>query len=234
MNILIIDTETANCVEQPLPYDIGYQIVNTFSGEVLVARSFVVAEIFLDKELMKEAYFAEKIPQYWEEIKSKKRTLKRFINIRKILWRDMKQYQVTKVGAYNMGFDKRATNNDTRFITASFLRWFFPYNTTFFCIWNMACTSILKTPAFISFAERNNFISDFGNIQTSAEIVYRFITNNPGFIEEHTGLEDVDIERQIFLKIYNSGLSYDDTISYNCWRKVQKYRKELKEGEYYA
>lgn len=132
MNILIIDTETANCVEQPLPYDIGYQIVNTFSGEVLVARSFVVAEIFLDKELMKEAYFAEKIPQYWKEIKSKKRTLKRFINIRKILWRDMKQYQVNKVGAYNMGFDKRATNNDTRFITASFLRWFFPYNTTFF------------------------------------------------------------------------------------------------------
>ena len=92
----------------------------------------------------------------------------------------------------------------------------------------MACSSILSTPAFIKFAERNGFISDFGNVQTSAEIAYKFITNNVDFIEEHTGLEDVDIERQIFLKVINSGLKYDDSISFNCWRKVQQYRKSLK------
>ena len=225
MNVLIIDTETANCVEQPLPYDIGYQVVDTSSGEVLVERSFVVAEIFLDKEMMQNAYFAEKIPQYWEQIKQGKRTLKKLLNIRRILWADMKRFNCYKVGAYNMGFDKRATNNDTRYITASFLRWFFPYKTEYFCIWNMACTSILKTPAFISFAERHNFISDCGNVKTSAEIAYRFITNNPAFIEEHTGLEDVEIEREIYMKIIRSGLAFNDAVKYNCWREVQKYRK---------
>lgn len=228
MNILIIDTETANCVEQPLPYDVGYQIVDNTTGEILVKRSFVVAEIFLDKEMMQNAYFAEKIPQYWEQIKEGKRTLKKLLNIRRILWADMREYNAYKVGAYNMGFDKRATNNDARFITCSFIRWFFPYNTEYFCIWNMACSSILKTPAFINYAERNGFISDCGNVQTSAEIAYRFITNNTDFIEEHTGLEDVDIERQIYMRIIKSGLDFDDSISYNCWRKVQVYRKALK------
>lgn len=228
MNILIIDTETANCVEQPLPYDVGYQVVDTSSGEVLVERSFVVAEIFLDKEMMQNAYFAEKIPQYWEQIKEGKRTLKKLLNIRRILWADMREYNAYKVGAYNMGFDKRAANNDARFITCSFIRWFFPYKTEYFCIWNMACSSILSTPAFISFAERNGFISDYGNVQTSAEITYKFITNNTNFIEEHTGLEDVNIEREIYMKILRSGLAFDDSISYNCWRKVQQYRKALK------
>ena len=49
MNVLVIDTETANSVEQPLPYDVGYAIVDTETGEILTEKSFVVAEIFLDK-----------------------------------------------------------------------------------------------------------------------------------------------------------------------------------------
>ena len=35
MNVLVIDTETANNVEQPLPYDVGYAIVNTSTGKIL-------------------------------------------------------------------------------------------------------------------------------------------------------------------------------------------------------
>ena len=34
MNVLVIDTETANSVEQPLPYDVGYAIVDTETGEI--------------------------------------------------------------------------------------------------------------------------------------------------------------------------------------------------------
>ena len=66
---LIIDTETANDIDQPLPYDIGYAICDR-QGNIYLARSFVVAEIFLDyQDLMQSAYYAEKIPQYWEDIK---------------------------------------------------------------------------------------------------------------------------------------------------------------------
>ena len=224
--VMIIDTETANSVDQPLPYDIGYQILDRDSGEVVRERSFVVAEIFLDKDLMTSAYYAEKVPKYWEDIKAGSRQLKKLLNIRKIIWADMKEFNCYTIGAYNMGFDKKATNNNTRFITASFLRWFFPYKSEYFCIWNMACSSILCTPAYINFCKRYGFISPAGNIQTSAEVVYKYITNNPNYKECHTGLEDVRIEKEIYIKVLDSGMKFDSSISFNCWRKVQKFRKE--------
>ena len=44
---LVIDTETANTIEQPFCYDIGYAICDR-KGNIYEEKSFVVAEIFLD------------------------------------------------------------------------------------------------------------------------------------------------------------------------------------------
>ena len=143
--LLVIDTETCNTIEQPLPYDIGYAICDR-KGNIYVKRSFVVAEVFLDlADVMKSAYYAEKIPHYWEDIKSGKRVIKSIYSIRKQIKEDMKNYSIKKVGAYNMGFDKRALNNLIRYTTKSFIRWFFPFGTEFFCIWSMACQTLLNT-----------------------------------------------------------------------------------------
>lgn len=227
MNVLIIDTETTNSIEQPLPYDVGYAIVDIETGEILTEKSFVVAEIFLDEELMKNAYFAEKIPQYWDDIKAGKRIMKSICNIRKAIKFDMKKYNVTKVGAYNMGFDNKATKNDIRYISGSLVKWFFPYNTEFFCIWNMACSSILNTESYISFALKHGFVSEHNNIQTSAEIAYRYLKNEINFSESHTGLEDVKIEIEIMLAVLRSGMNYNDNIYSACWQIVQKKRKQM-------
>lgn len=227
LNVMIIDTETTNGLDQPMPYDVGYQIVNLPTGEVLVEKSFIIAEIFLDKEMMGEAFFKDKIPTYWREYKEGKRNLKSIWNVRRELWQDMKNFDVKKVGAYNMGFDNRATRNDIRFCTSSRLRWFFPYGTELFCIWNMACTSILQDKNYINFCEKNGFISENKNYSTSAETVYRYLINNPTFEEEHTGLEDVKIEVEIMLAVLRSGLEYEDKISFGCWRKVQTFARAL-------
>ena len=227
MNVLIIDTETANSVEQPLPYDVGYAIVNTETGEIYTEKSFVVAEIFFDDELMKGAYFADKIPQYWEDIKAKKRIVKSICSIRREIKKDMQTYFVSKVGAYNMGFDNRATKNDVRFISGSMVRWFFPFGTEFFCIWNMACTSILNTADYVRFALDNGFVSEHNNIQTSAEIAYRFLKNDIDFSESHTGLEDVKIEIEIMLAVLRSNMQYSDRVYSACWQTVQRKRKEV-------
>ena len=227
MNVLIIDTETANSVEQPLPYDVGYAIVNMETGEIYTEKSFVVAEIFFDDELMKGAYFADKIPQYWEDIKAKKRIVKSICSIRREIKKDMQTYSVSKVGAYNMGFDNRATKNDVRFISGSMVRWFFPFGTEFFCIWNMACTSILNTADYVRFALDNGFVSEHNNIQTSAEIAYRFLKNDINFLESHTGLEDVKIEIEIMLAVLRSNMEYSDRIYSACWQTVQRKRKEV-------
>ena len=226
--VVVIDTETANTVEQPLPYDFGWAVVDTETGEIVRKFSFVCAEIFLDRELMKQAFFAEKIPMYWEEILSGQRKLKKLLNIRKELWNCLKTYGIKQVCAYNMGFDRRASRNDARFITASKIRWFFPKGIEFVCIWHMACTSFLNTSEYVNFAITNGFVSDAGNIQTSAEVAYRYLTNDLSFEEKHTGLEDVEIECAILMNCLKTG---DENMKMNpysaCWMNVQKKRKEM-------
>ena len=224
---LVIDTETANSIEQPLPYDIGYAVCDRF-GHIVLERSFVVAEIFLDhKEMMKSAYFAEKIPHYWEDIKNGTREIKSIFNIRKQIKEDMKKYRIKKVGAYNMAFDKRALNNVIRYCSKSLIRWFFPFGTEFFCIWSMACQVLLNSTSYIKFALQNGLESEAGNIQTSAEACYKFLTNSVDFTEEHTGLEDVRIEIDIMAKCFSTHKKMDKNINTSCWRLPQRKRREL-------
>ena len=224
---LVIDTETCNTIEQPLPYDIGFAICDRF-GNIAETRSYVVAETFLDmKDVMQSAYFAEKIPNYWEEIKNGSRQIKSIYNIRREVKDLMKKYNVKKVGAYNMGFDKRALNNVMRYTTKSFCRWFFPFGTEYFCIWSMACQTLLNTTSYIRFALENGFESESGNIQTSAETCYKFLTKSVDFSESHTGLEDVLIEVEIMAKCFATHKKMDKSINCACWRIPQRKRKEL-------
>ena len=225
---LVIDTETCNTVEQPLPYDIGYAICDRM-GNIEIERSFVVAETFLDmKDTMKSAYFAEKIPQYWEDIKNGIREIKSIYKIRKQVAEDMKTYGVKKVGAYNMGFDKRALNNVMRYTTKSFCRWFFPFGTEFFCIWNLATQTLLQQKTFFKMAEKNGWFSEKGNLLTNAEVTYNYIKKMSDFKEEHKGLEDVRIEIEIMAHCFRQHKKMNTNINTSCWRLVQKAYKEYK------
>ena len=224
---LVIDTETCNTIEQPMPYDIGYAVCDR-NGNIYEQKSFVVAEVFLDmKDVMKSAYYAEKIPNYWEDIKSGNRLIASVWTIRKTLLADMKKYNIKKVGAYNMAFDKRALNNLMRYTSKSWLRWFFPFGTEFFCIWSMACQVLLNRTSYIKFALRNGLISDADNVQTSAECCYKYIRDNIDFKESHTGLEDVLIEVEILKECYRQHVKMDTSINTACWRLPQRKRKEL-------
>jgi hypothetical protein len=225
MNRMIIDTETANGLDCPLPYDVGYIIFDDETGEELCARSFIVKEIFSDDELMASSYYARKIPQYVEKLRNGEIASASIVDIRRQIAEDCKFYAVKKIGAYNMGFDSRATRNDIRYISGSLLRWFFPYGIPLFCIWNMACTSILRTEDYIFWAMENGLVSGKLNIQTSAEAAYQYITRNNKFIESHTGLEDVRIEKAIFMAIRNSKMAYDESIKAFPWRKVANAKK---------
>ena len=225
---LVIDTETCNTVEQPLPYDIGFAICDRM-GNIAEERSYVVAETFLDmKDTMKSAYFAEKIPQYWEDIKNGSREIKSIYKIRKEVKDLMNKYNVKKVGAYNMGFDKRALNNVMRYTTKSFCRWFFPFGTEFFCIWHLATQTLLQQKTFFKMAEKNGWFSEKGNLLTNAEVTYNYIKKMSDFKEEHKGLEDVRIEIEIMAHCFRQHKKMNTNINTSCWRLVQKAYKEYK------
>ena len=224
---LIIDTETCNTVEQPLPYDIGWVICDRY-GNIYEEKSFVVAETFLDmKDVMSTAYYAEKIPLYWNDIKNGSRIIKPMWTIWHEMKSDIKKYKVQNVGAYNMAFDKRALNNLMRYVSKSWWRWWFPFGINFICIWNMACEVLMSRTSYIHFAEDNRYISEADNILTNAEICYRYITNKVDFVEKHTGLEDVKIEVAILAECFRQHKKMSMCINTSCWRRVQKKRKEI-------
>lgn len=228
---LVLDTETANSIEEPLPYDIGWAICDR-KGNIYEKKSYVCTEVFLDmKDLMVSAYYAEKIPNYWDDIKAGKRILTGMWNIRREMIKDMKKYKVSAVCAYNMGFDKRALNNLVRYVSKSWMRWWFPFGTEYNCIWNMACNAILNRTTYIKFAVKNGLISDANNIFTSAECAYRYITDSIDFVESHTGLEDVEIEVEIMAECFRQHKALKKEINSACWRVVQKKRKEVEAKE---
>lgn len=224
---IVLDTETCNTIEQPLPYDIGWAVCDK-KGRIYAERSYVISEIFLGmRDVMKSAYYANKIPKYWEDIKAGTRIVAGMWEIRRQLVADMKQYKTNIVCAYNMGFDKRALNNLMRYVSKSWKRWFFPFGTEYQCIWSMACDCILNRTSYIKFAVQNGLISEADNIQTSAECAFKYITKDIDFMEEHTGLEDVRIEVAIMAECYRQHQKMQKEINSACWRKVQKKRKEL-------
>ena len=196
---LMFDTETTNDLECPICYDFGFSVIDD-DGKVYERGSYVVADVFLDKELMASAYFADKIPAYWDDIKSGKRLLRRWQTIKSIVRDVMAQHQITCVVAHNTRFDYLSTATTQRYLTCSKWRYFFPYGTQFLDTLKMARATFSKDEQYIAFCEEHQFLNKYNKPQLTAEVLYRYLTNNIEFVESHTGLEDVEIEMQIFLE----------------------------------
>ena len=194
---IVLDTETTNSIDDPLCYDIGFAVID-LDGKVYESHSYVVADIFLDEELMESAYFKEKIPMYWEDIKKGSRTLAKFKTIRNIFCEVCKKYNITKVIAHNARFDYRSVNLTQRFLTSSKWRYFFPYGVEIWDTLKMA-RKIFKNEDYDTFCYENDYLTERGCKRYTAEVLYRFLSGDNEFIESHTGLEDVLIEKEIFV-----------------------------------
>ena len=48
------------------------------------------------------------------------------------------------------------------------------------------------------FCVNNNYLTSKNQNRYTAEVIYRFLTGNNDFEEEHKGLDDVKIEKEIF------------------------------------
>lgn len=220
--VIVLDVETANSLEDALVYDIGWRVIDLF-GKVYAEGSFVIRDIFVyERAIVKEAYYADKIPEYVADIQQGKREMVNFMEARRRILNVMKRFNCHTVAAYNANFDRNALNKTLRFLTKSKYRYFFPYSTKFVCIWNMACNSICQRGEYRTFAETNRYFSNHGkNYRATAETVYAFLTNNANFTEEHKGLDDVKIECEIFVKCFEE-MGGVMGIKRNCWQKIKR------------
>lgn len=194
---IMIDTETTNGLDDPLAYDVGWQVIDIF-GNVYASRSFVNEDIFNWVELMQEAFFKDKIPQYKEDIQNGKRVLSNLYMIREKLKNDVENFNCEFICAHNARFDYISLNTTQRYLTKSKYRYFVPYGLEWWDTLKMCREVLGKSTDYIEWCKENGYT--FGKNKRprlTAEIVYRYISNDTSFVESHTGLEDVDIERQI-------------------------------------
>lgn len=194
---IILDTETTNDIDCPLVYDFGFSVIDE-NGKAYASYSFVNADIFCDDEMMANAYFAEKIPQYWEDIKSGNRILKSFRSIERTFRRVCREWNVDTFVAHNARFDYLALQTTKRYITTSKERFFFPYGSKFVDTLKLSREVFGKDETYRNFCVTNEYVTNYGQNRYTAEIIYRFLTNNNNFVEEHTGLADCMIEKEIF------------------------------------
>ena len=194
---IILDTETTNDIECPIVYDFGFSVIDE-SGKAYASYSFVNADVFCDDELMATAYFSDKIPQYWDDIKSGKRVLKSFRSIERIFRRVCRNWGVDTFVAHNARFDYLALQTTKRYITTSKERFFFPYGSKFVDTLKLSREVFGQNETYRNFCVNNNYVTKFGQNRYTAEIIYRFLTGDNNFEEEHTGLADCMIEKEIF------------------------------------
>lgn len=220
--IIVLDTETCPIdkdFEGVSPYnmfvyDIGWAVVDK-KGNVYETKSYVNRDIFFEeKTLMNSAYYAKKLPQYYDDIRSGKRKVATWTKIKFDLADTMKRYNTNTVCAHNARFDYGATNNTQRWLTKSKYRYFLPYGTEVWDTMKMALDVVATMPTYKRFCEENGYMTkhETPRPQIKAEIIFRYITGDYDFKESHTGLEDVLIEKEI--------LAY-------CFRKHKKMNKKL-------
>lgn len=205
---LMVDTETTNSLEHPLVYDIGLQVFNKKTGKVVEEKSLVVKDIYDNKDLMSSAYYIAKLPKYEKDLELGKRTKVSIYQAKRIFRQLIADYNIKVVIAHNIKFDYIALDTTLAYLTKSKNRHFMPIGLNLFDtqMWVRKC--LANTEDYKKFCLENGYLTEkYKRPQITAEVVYRYLTNNVDFIEEHQGLADCDIERQIFMWCKKQGVS---------------------------
>lgn len=224
---LIIDTETT--IGDKVA-DFGAVLVNR-KGEILHSAALLVREFYLDNEnypLFHDTssdplWGARNLParyaRYNDMLADGRRMLASVPAINRWLAKVNGKYSPI-VTAYNWAFDSNKLNNsgiDIEMFDRSF------------CLWHVAANKYAKTKAYRRFVLESvafNSPTKYGNMSyhTNAEIMARFILNNPELPDEpHTAFEDVkDYELPILKAILKNTPTKElfEAPAYN-WREYQ-------------
>lgn len=227
--LMCLDTET--CTYDPsidvvrgsnsLTYHIGYSIFSPRDGVTLIEKSHLVSEIFFgESQRMKSAYYAKKIPQYMKDLTYGIHDCMSFFAIMNEINALCKEYAVTAIVAHNAAFDVAALNRTAGYLADRFVRQALPLPGIE--IWDSMkmAAPLVATKRYKTFCDRNRYLTKQGNPRRTAEVLYRYISKNNDFVEEHTALEDVRIEREIIIRTYRTAKE-EDRATYRLNIKMQ-------------
>ncbi len=207
--LMFIDTETIGSLyvkESVLPFEIGMKVYDTENNKVVKGKSYLVRKFFNNKYIMLSTFSATKYPNYFEKLENDKRYKTCSVNdIANDIEKTIQRFGIKIMVAHNGGFDKTAMarlfeefGTDNPFENIDLLDTMelskvitYSKDYTNYCIANKDRLNSVKDSCFIT---------NSGRVRTTAQAIYCYISNNVDFEEAHTGLEDIDIEIEIFKK----------------------------------
>lgn len=117
--------------------------------------------------------------------------------ILKILDNAIARHKISELWAYNCTFDKSMI---TKLIGDKANEYPNICQVSWCDIWSAIVMTKCLTKKFVRYCRNNGFTTEKGNIRTSAEVVYGYLTKDEYFEEEHTGLSDCRIELDILTR----------------------------------
>lgn len=220
---IVLDVEGMSSYK---PYNIGYVVTNK-KGEIFAERSYALPNSIWEN--LENCFAAREMThKNIQEILADYGTgdARKYDYISDVdmitqLEKDVKDFNVKRIWAYNCTFDENAINR-------LFNRNGRPLLEIEWCdIWSAILYTKLLCKKYIDFCYDNNFLTDKGNIKTSAEVVYRYLTKNTEFEEEHTGLADVHIERQILMKAFKTKKKMVKKHPTPAWKVLKEFAKSI-------
>lgn len=199
MNIVVFDCETTS-LEKPFCYNVGYVIADAENQKILLKRDFIVEQVWHNLPLFASAYYAEKRELYVSAMKGRRATLDKFGYICQRMKRDFIAHNVEIAFAYNSPFDEKVFNYN-----CDWYKCINPFDTIPIIDIRGFAHHFIVNDRYKEYCEKYNLFTEAGNYSTTAESVYKFISENSEFIEEHTALADSEIEAEILFYCLNSG-----------------------------
>ena len=190
--LLLVDSET---VQSGKIFDFCYQVIQksypfavVHSGNWIV-KDFCTEQLFsIEKStVFSRASVARRTEAYRQMVRDGLRIVASVDNININLKYIVEMWD-PEVMAYNVSFDISAMKKTGLFTGFKSSR----------CLMQNCISLFLDRKGYRSFALKYGAFTDKGILSFNAQNMYRYIFNEPDFIESHTAAHDVEIERAIY------------------------------------
>lgn len=210
---IVFDTETTDLVARQddkvdptkaIVYNIGMTVVDKY-GTTYEKADFIVAEVMFGmREQMRNAFYASKIPHYWDKLACGQIKVMNLWDIRQYMLDLIAKYDIHAVVAHNARFDVTALNHTTQVLTETRYTRFLPCDVEVWDTMKFANNTICKQTNYTKFCEQNGYMTKHKTPRPrkTAEVLYRYLTNDVDFVEEHTALADAIIEAYILQRCF--------------------------------
>ena len=234
MKIIVLDTEGYSNVNA---YNLGYTVVDLTTKTILERVSVAVLPYLWDN-------LNEKLRRSNDNAANAKLSEMQLKNTADILTDSGKKYSkllrsenglfrhflalfkkypdIKEIFAFNVSFDKAALK---RSLTESHFNKLFG-DMEFKDVQTAVFYTFCYNLEYIQWAIVNGYTTEQGNIKTTAEVFYRYLTGKADFIEEHTALADSEIETEMLLKALEKNANIP-TKPCRCYTKLNElYEKD--------